>query len=277
MKRYLTTLLFFLFLLFAPGQVLFSATNFSTNARVTKSGELVSPDQTIRVGERFIYDVFWIGIPVGVGEVWVKEKTVLRGRKVFHVVGKVQANPFLSKFYPVKNEAHSWIDVHTLQSLQFQKKMDEGKTHADEKDEFYASRRKGRSESFETGRKKEFDVTTPVQDVLSVFYWVRRQALVPGQSMKVVLSCNQVDWTLDVNVLSRKRVELRGQGLVDVFIIEPKTQLKGERAKKGKALIYLKNDKFHTPVFIKFQTPFGSVEGVLKHPTPPKGVPPIET
>ena len=143
-------------------------------------GEERMPDHKIPVGERLVYKITWLKIPVGYGEIFAKEKTTLRGREVFHIVGRVNTNKVLSKIFPMHDEIHSWIDAETLESLQFEKQIDELFIDTREKMTFDAANKKGVFESLKTGEKKEFPVTAPIQDVLSVFYWTRRQKLTPG-------------------------------------------------------------------------------------------------
>ena len=72
------------------------------------------------------YEVSWMGVPVGIGTLEIKETVELNDRKAFHVLAVAETNDFLSKIYPVHDEVHSWIDAETFQSLQFQKKVHDG-------------------------------------------------------------------------------------------------------------------------------------------------------
>ncbi len=214
------------------------------------------------LGERLVYKISWLGIPVGGGELWVKEKTRLAGRDVIHIVGVIETNRFLSNIFPMHDEAHSWIDAETFESVQFEKQVNELMVRAHEKTVFDASRRKGHYESFKTGLKKEFDVTTPVHDVFSAFYWARRQVLVPGESVKTVLSCDQKDWALEINVLRRETVKLYGKN-IDTIRLEPITRVNGVE-KRGRAWINVTTDPSRKPIRIVYKAPFGSVVGTLK-------------
>ncbi len=69
--RTLVSMVLFLPIVFSAAP-LFSSTNFAANANMMKPAPLVPPAQTILLGERLVYDVYWIGIHVGSGEVWVK-------------------------------------------------------------------------------------------------------------------------------------------------------------------------------------------------------------
>src|SRR3989338_11271330 len=129
----------------------------------------------IPVGERLVYDMSWLGIPIGTAELWAKEKTMMNSREVSHVVGIMQTNKFLSTIYPDRDEIHSWIDAETLTSVKFEKKISEGKTSAHEITEFQK----------------------PTHDVISAFYWVRRQSLTPGRSVRTVVIADKKEWALE--------------------------------------------------------------------------------
>ena len=145
-----------------------------------------------------------MGIAVEIGDLWVKEKTTLGGREVFHVVGKIETNKVLSKIFPMHDEAHSWIDAETLESLQFEKKVNELFIKTHERMVFDSEKRKGYFESFKTGEKKEFDLNIPVHDVLSAFYWIRRQVLIPGESIHTVIIVDQKNGNLKSNWFAMK-------------------------------------------------------------------------
>ena len=107
--------------------VLSASNNFSKDAPRAKLPPLETPLQNLPLEEHLFYRVSWMGIPVGVGQLWVREKASLDGRDCLHVVAIAETSDFLSKIYPVRDEVHSWIDEKTLQSLQFEKKVSEGR------------------------------------------------------------------------------------------------------------------------------------------------------
>lgn len=253
-------------IVFIPGIVPFSAhaANNFAGAKAVAVAEWALPRQEIFLGERLIYEVFWMGAPVGLGTLEVKEMTTLDGRRAFHVVAVAETNEFLSNIYPVHDEVHSWIDAETLQSLQFEKKVSEGSYRADEKIVYDPAHQKAFYESLKNGSKKEFSIHTPVQDILSAFFWVRRQPMELGKSFKTTVNSDEKDWDLELEVIRRENKELRGRGVFDTILIEPKTRLKGVLEKRGRVWIHLKNDAFRTPICITFKTPFGPVVGVLK-------------
>ena len=240
-----------------------ASTDFSAKKQET-AAPLVQSLQTIPVGESLVYEVSWMGVPVGLGRLEVKGKETLGARAAYHVVAIAETNDFLSRIYPVHDEVHSWIDAETLQSLRFGKKISEGRYRAEEIVRYDASRRKGVQESAKNGSRKEFDIAVPVQDVLSAFCWARRQTLVPGVFLKTTVNNGGKDYELEIAVLGRQAKEMRGRGVVDTILIEPKTRLKGILDKRGRVWVYLKNDASRIPVLVLFKTPFGPVVGALK-------------
>ena len=247
--------------------VLSPALSYASNdfsSKKTALSPLCPPGQTISPGEHLQYDVFWMGVPVGLGELWVKEKTMRNGRWCYHVMAVAETNDFLSKIYPVRDEVHSWIDAQDLQSLQFEKKVSEGRYKAHERVLYDSDRKQGHYVSIKNGSKKDFSVAVPVQDILSAFYWARRQTLIPGKSVRTTVNSDEKDWDLEIHVLSRQNKFVRGLGDFDTLLIEPKTLLKGVLEKRGRVWINLENSPARTPIFITFKTPFGPIVGVLK-------------
>ncbi len=229
------------------------------NAAAEKS--LVPPDPEIHVGERLVYKITWLRIPVALGEIWVKEKTKRDGREIIYIAGKLETNKALSKILPMHDEAHSWIDAKTYESVQFEKKIDELLINAHERMVFDAAAKKGYYESFKTGEKKEFDIRVPVHDVISAFYWARRQSLRPGQMARMILTADQTNWDLEIGPGERKRVKMNGQK-IETLRIDPVTRV-GTEEKRGRASFYLTTDASRTPVRITFKAPFGRVVGTL--------------
>ncbi len=220
------------------------------------------PNQEIPIGEHLEYKITWLRIPVAVGELWVKEKMMLDGREVIHVIGIIETNKVLKKIFPMHDEAHSWIDAKTLESVQFEKDVSEIKEKTHERVRFDTAKKKGYYESLTTGEKKEFDIVPPVHDVISVIYWARRQSLSPGESVKTVLVANEKDWELEIKVLRKERVKFNGKK-VDTFRIEPNTVSEGV-TRHGMAYFNVTKDALRIPVRGVYKAPFGKVVGTLK-------------
>ena len=222
---------------------------------------LASPSQEVSLGERFVYKITWLKIPVGTGEVWVKEKTVLDGREVIHVVGFIETNRVLRKIFPMHDEAHSWMDARTFESVQFEKKIDELLIDAHERTTFDREKGKGYLESFKTGKKSEFKVKAPVHDVLSAFFLIRRQLSGPDHSFQTVVTADQEDWTLEIPGFRRETIEIRGKK-IDTLRVEPITR-EGNKEKRRKSSFNVSADASRKPVKIVYTAPFGRVVGTL--------------
>lgn len=242
----------------------FSATNFVAKSAPETTPAIATPTRELEVGEGLHYDVYWMGVRVGLGTLEVKEKIRIEGREAVHVVATAETNEFLSKIYPVRDEVHSFIDSETGESLEFRKTLREGRYRADERVRYDARVKKGYYESFHNGSKKEIDIPGPVHDILSVFYWFRRQPLRVGESLHAVVNSEEKNWDMELCVLGQEVKELRGMGSLWTFVVEPKTKLKGILYKRGRAWVHYTCDQKRVPVLVTLKTPFGPVIGVLK-------------
>lgn len=223
-----------------------------------------NPNQTIPIGERLVYKVTWLRIPVGFAEMHVKEKTTLNGREVIHVVATLESNSVLSRIFPVRDMAESWIDAKTFEAVQFEKKIDEPLLKLHERTVFDAEKKKGYYESFKTGKKKEFSIQTPAHDVFSAFFWARRQSGKPGDVARLVLSADQVDWELEIKVKEEETLKIEKEK-VRVLKIDPRTVSEGKE-RKNMAWFYASLDPDRKPVLIIYKAAFGKVVGTLIGP-----------
>ena len=247
------------------GFLVLASNNFVSNPGKIEIPIPVLPYQSIPMGEKLVYDISWIGVPVGTGELWVKEKTRLAGREVLHVVGTVETNGFVAAIYPVHDQMQSWIDAQTFESVQFEKNGSHGVKRSHEVTTFDAEKKTGHFESFDTGMQETFEITPPAHDAISVFYWARRQPLVPGKPVNTVYSYKKIDHRLEIDALRYERVRLHRRGGIDTILITPITQAKGAPEKRGRAWMNVTADSAQKPVQITFKAPFGTVVGVLKN------------
>ncbi|HTL48329.1 MAG TPA: DUF3108 domain-containing protein [Verrucomicrobiae bacterium] len=232
-------------------------------ARATRAED---PAPALPLGEKLHYKITWLGIPVGTGELRVEEKTTLDGREVYHAVGFIETNRILRKIFPMHDEAESWIDAVTLESLQFEKKIDELILNTHEKMTFDAPRRKGRFESLKSGETQEFDIPAAAHDVISAAFWARRQELAPDRPARTVLIADRKEWELELDTVGVETIKWQGKK-VEVLRVDPVTRVGGEE-KRGRASFYLTLDAARKPLRIVFKAPFGSVVGTLE---PEKG------
>ncbi len=213
-------------------------------------------------GERLIYKITWLKIPVGYGEISVGEKTMFNGRAVYPVSGKIETNSVLSKIFPTHDWARSWIDAETLESLRFEKKIDELFINTHERMTFDAAANKGYFESFKKGgRKNEFPVTAPAHDVLSVFYWVRRQSFGGSGPVQTTLYADQKKWRLTVDVLEKQILKHNGEK-IETLRVEPHTVVDGKEI-RNQAWLNITDDARHLPIRLVYKAIFGSVVGTL--------------
>ena len=218
------------------------------------------------MGEKLVFAVSWMGIPVGYGSLEVKEKLTVNGREAYHVVALAGTNDFLSKLYPVHDEIHSIFDAEDFRSYEYRKTLKEGRYRAEEKIVFDHAAKKGQYESALNQSKKTVDIPEGTKDLVSAFYWFRSQTVRVGDHAKTSVSSEEKEWRTEFWVLRSETKVIRNHGTFQTLVVEPKTRLKGILYDRGQAWLYFTTDKTRTPLWITLKTPFGPVVGVLENP-----------
>ncbi len=264
MKKFFAAASVFAIFFIFSGLFLGASSNFSSKNTNKEPVVLEKPLDVITVGERFTFEVFWMGIPVGLGTLEVKEKVKKYGRDAYHVIAVARTNDFLSKLYPIYDEVHSYIDAERFCSLEFEKNVREGRYRANEKVVYDYEKRVGVYESLLNHSKKEIEIPGLVHDAVSAFYWFRLQNVGVGKSLRTVVNSREKNWDLEIQVLSSHRKELRGRGVFPTILVEPKTLYRDVLYDRGRAWVYFTTDKQRVPLWVTIKTPFGPVHGVLK-------------
>lgn len=241
-----------------------SSPNFSKSSVATRI-PVEPPPAALTVGEHIEMEVSWLGIPVGIGTLDVKEMVERNGRKAYHVIAVARTNEFLSKLYPVCDEIHSYIDAERFCSLEFSKKVQEGRYRADECIVYDYKERKGYWRSLKNGSEKTVELPpTDVHDPISALYWFRLQPIEPGKSLHLTANDEEKNWDLEIRMLGLEDKELRGGKTLHTVLVEPKTRLRGMLVERGRLWVWFTTDQKRLPVCIRMQTPYGPVTAVIK-------------
>lgn len=236
---------------------------------------IAPPLRTLRVGERLQYQARWMGIPVGWGAIEVREIVNLNGRQVFHLVGEAHSNAWLSKFYPLHDTVHSYLDVQDLHPLRFEKSQREGHYRSEEAVTFDHTNGVATYESFVNREIKEFlheavkrvPIPPHTQDPLSAFFVLRLQPVTIGTPLLVDIYSDEKYFHTEIKVLKTLTLELRRLGVFPVVQIEPVARFKGLLVKRGRVDMYLTADSARVPVLIQLWTPWGLVTGTIDRDT----------
>jgi Protein of unknown function (DUF3108) len=108
------------------------------------------------------------------------------------------------------------------------------------------------------------DFTEPIQDILSMIYFVRTQSLDVGRSFDIPVSDSGRVFSLTVAVVERKRIKC-ALGRVEAVRIEPAMFGEGRMLRgEGKMSIWITEDSRHLPVWAHLNVSAGTVDIKLK-------------
>ncbi|OGX06306.1 MAG: hypothetical protein A3G87_07530 [Omnitrophica bacterium RIFCSPLOWO2_12_FULL_50_11] len=219
---------------------------------------------TIRENEHLKFSIRWLGFEFGTAEVRTEKMEQIRGRDAYHISVHVRSNKLIDLVYPVRDEHHSYIDVEHFHSLRYEKILREGRYRADEVMEFDQDRHTATYYSRLNGTKKQMFIPKHVQDQLSAAYWLRVQAMKPGESVYIPVNTDERNWNLEVRVLRSVKKEITGLGTFDALEIEPRAQFQGMFVRRGKFWGWMSVDEKRLPLTMRSKIPvLGSVSITL--------------
>jgi hypothetical protein len=237
-----------------------------------------SLDDVARLGERLTYLIKYKGIPAGQAVFSVKRITKAQGRRAWYLTLETESNDAISMLYPVRDKVKSYVSAETGHSLLFQRNLSEGDYRADDSLEFDYEKNMQyyRAVDFDgrehTRREKPpRPIPGPVQDPLSVIYYLRHFPLETGESKDVLIGTRKRTNVLRVTALREEEVTLPGVGVFDANVVR---LANGEKGGEYDAEVFVSSGDItlwvekHTniPLILNvgLPRPLGSAAGVLQ-------------
>ncbi len=214
-------------------------------------------------GEVLTYTIAWLKIEGGEMTLTTTDETTPDGVPVHRIALSAVSNEYVSKFYPVNTRYESWVDARDFLPLRFEKHAREGRYVSDEIEEFDLGRRIAVWRDEQSIR-----ATGPLperfQDVISSFYYLRTQQLVPGREIRMELYSRGKLYKLVADVQAKEPVET-DLGTLEAVRVQPR-MLESESAEdrnKGKLFLWFSADARRLPLMARTILPIGSVTARL--------------
>jgi hypothetical protein len=224
-------------------------------------------------GEVLTYDVTWTIFRAGVVTSTLREASE-GNHDTFEVTATAQSEGFVPLLFNVNDVFRATSSPQTLCSEGITKKVYEGHRHKDTQIAFDYARKKAVLNERDLNQPQaqpkhaESDIPPCVEDVVTAFYYLRRQELEIGHTLELPVNDGSKTQRVIVDVQAREKVQTP-MGTFDALRVEPKV-FSGLLKRKGRMLIWLSADERQLPLRIKAMIAVGSITGTLRSVTYPK-------
>ena len=237
------------------------------------AGFAQNPPEPFRPGESLAYDVTWTVFRAG--EVTATLRTSGDAKRdAYEVTATARSQVFVPLLFYVDNVFRATSSSQTLCSEGIVKKVNEGHRHKDTQIAFDYARKQAILDERDLNHPEappkhaEFDIPPCVEDVVTAFYYLRRQRLEVGHTIELPVNDGSKTQRVIVDVQAREKVQTP-LGTFDALRVEPKV-FGGLLKRKGRMLIWFSADERQLPLRIKAMISVGSITGTLRSVTYPK-------
>lgn len=231
------------------------------------TGLAQSPPEPFGPGETLTYDVTWAVFRAG--EVTAALETSGDGaHTAYEATATARSEGFVSLLFDVDNVFRATSNRQTLCSQNIMKKVNEGHRRKDTQIAFDYVRKLALLDEHDLNQPQappkhaEFDIPPCVEDVVTAFYYLRRQPLEIGHTIELPVNDGSKTQRVIVEVQARDKVQTP-MGTFDAFRVEPKV-FGGLLKRKGRMLIWFSADNRHLPLRIKAMISVGTITGTLR-------------
>ena len=254
MKKYPLFITIFLFST-VPLLLLLNGCGVFYRARGAADIVIQEPDSQLPPYEKLIYNVKWLGIPVGTITSSIKDIEKKDGRDAYILEVTVKTNPFCSTIYKIEDRFVSYMDVEELYTLRHEVYRREGRYKKDAITDFDQSNQKAYFKNFIDNSEKVFNIPPRVQDTLSACYYFRLLPVKVGDNIKYTVCNNEDNYNLFCIIQFKTFINLPKIGRRAVFQLQPYAELNGKKVKKGKVSAFFSCDKKRLPLLIIIEAP----------------------
>lgn len=244
-----------------------------------KNASIEAPEKNLRVRERLVYRVEWLGIYVGKIALENTGIEKIFDKECYHIKASARPNRVIAKFYNVEYLVDTYIDIKTNHTVRFKKERRiNGKTHYTEID-FDRQKKEvvykefgqaptallaGNKPAPEPPTTATLKILNGTQDLFSSLYYVRTLEVEENQSYSVDIYYHQRNWPLKVRVGKPFQRDIRKQGSFVVFEASLDSALGSFILGKSKMSVLFTADPRRIPVEFKFSTGTGPIRGMIE-------------
>lgn len=219
-----------------------------------------------RDGEKLVFGVRY-GLVTPAEATITANSSTYQGVPVWYLKIEAHTHNFFDAVFKIRDRVESWWRQDSLLPLKFSKVLQEGKYNQNRFQTFdhQAKTSEYSKYSFKNKAYKTENTSIPAntQDVLSAFFYVRNQNLVPGQ--KVILNITTDGKSVNTETIVHRRESINTIfGYTPCLVIEPKLKSEGVFKQAGKITIWVTDDAYKIPVKMESAVSFGSFIATLK-------------
>ncbi|MBC2843538.1 DUF3108 domain-containing protein [Winogradskyella flava] len=227
-------------------------------------------DSAFQEGEWFKFRMSYSGwFKAGEATLNVSQKK-LKGKQVYHVVGKGKTTGAVNLFFKVRDRYESYFDKETGTPYKFIRKIDEGGHTKDIEINFNHREKKAIVNNKKKKKVDTFTTTQDVQDMVSMYYHLRNNidvsSLRRGDEIRTNMFFDEENYGFKLKYLGRETVEVDING-TEVKVKSLKFRpyvMAGRVFKEEESLtLWVSDDKNRIPLKIKADLAVGSLRADL--------------
>jgi hypothetical protein len=178
-----------------------------------------------------------------------------------------KTNSFFDRIFKVRDRIESVTDKAKFISYRFEKKLQEGnykqhRIHLYYPDQYFSFYLKYSRKSKEF-KEKRMEIPDETQDILSAFYFVRKQNLSVGDSLLINVTSDGRNVVTKVLVHKRETLDTIF-GETECLVIEPVMETEAVFKQSGRIQIWVTDDDRKIPVKLESKVTFGSFKAYLE-------------
>ena len=222
--------------------------------------------KAFQIGEKLVFDIKYGIINAGQATLQVDEIDFRDNTPAYQISSLARTNRFFDRVFKVRDEIESVMDKETYLSHRFTKRLQEG-TYRQYRVHFYYPEQNFTLYMRWDFNRNEFDeermeIPADTRDILSAFYWFRRQHISPGDSLVVNVTADGRNYPAEIRVHRIENLKTIF-GTKECLVIEPILEGDAIFKQTGEILIWLTNDEHKIPVRMQSKVIFGSFTATL--------------
>ena len=215
-------------------------------------------------GEKMVYEIKWIGIPVGKGalEVFTTDGSQDKDAYLFEL--RVQSNRSVDLLYRVRDQFSSLSALDLTKSYRFRKIQKEGNKKRDVKVRFDWERNEVTYSNFDK-TKPPVSLIPGTLDPLAAVYFVRTRDLEGSRIVRVPVTNGKKCMVGVANILGKQTIKI-DSGVYETYLLEADTGQVGgvfEKTDDKKFKVWITADERRIPVKVETDVSVGTFTAEL--------------